>query len=254
MSGGRGSGMTPADVQVGETLAFVLRALPNGGSSPVRVLEVGCGDGALAQALQSRGHDVVAVDSSSEAVTAARRRGVDARLAVFPDFTETPFEAVMFTRSLHHLHPVHAAVDRAHQLLRPAGLVLVEDFDFEQIHVEAASWLHSVLRSLDARGVLLPSDGKFGRYLLDRGGDAATWADHAGGIATLAQMKDALATRFAIESIESAPYLYRYVAAMVTDDAHGGEIVGGVLALEQDAVAKSPGLAIGRRIVARRIS
>ena len=45
-----------------------------------RVLDLGCGDGALTERLVSAGCSVVGVDSSSAQVTAARARGLDARV------------------------------------------------------------------------------------------------------------------------------------------------------------------------------
>src|SRR5690606_17317062 len=45
-----------------------------------RILDLGCGDGALTQRLVDAGCEVVGVDSSLEMVAAARDRGLDARL------------------------------------------------------------------------------------------------------------------------------------------------------------------------------
>ncbi len=94
-------GCLPAEVATRETLHFV-RAHLSGGAQ--HLLEVGCGNGALAAALQADGHTLVALDADAEAVAEARRRGVDARHAAWPDFENAPFDAVLFTRSLHHLH------------------------------------------------------------------------------------------------------------------------------------------------------
>ena len=45
-----------------------------------RILDVGCGDGFLAQRMQLAGCEVVGIDTSRELVAAARARGVDARV------------------------------------------------------------------------------------------------------------------------------------------------------------------------------
>src|SRR5215469_7788601 len=46
-----------------------------------RILDLGCGDGALTQKLAELGCDVVGVDSSAPQIEAARRLGLDARVA-----------------------------------------------------------------------------------------------------------------------------------------------------------------------------
>src|SRR5437762_7089775 len=44
-----------------------------------RILDLGCGDGALTERLVSAGANVVGVDASPDMVNAARQRGLDAR-------------------------------------------------------------------------------------------------------------------------------------------------------------------------------
>src|SRR5271154_3451930 len=60
-----------------------------------RILDLGCGDGALTEKIVALGAHVVGVDSSPDMVAAARRRGIDAeimdaRALVF----ESEFDAV----------------------------------------------------------------------------------------------------------------------------------------------------------------
>ena len=45
-----------------------------------RVLDIGCGDGALTASIVARGADVVGIDSSHALIEAARARGIDARM------------------------------------------------------------------------------------------------------------------------------------------------------------------------------
>jgi SAM-dependent methyltransferase len=57
-----------------------------GGARPARseagerILDVGCGEGALTEKIAGRGADVVGIDDSPEMVAAAQARGLDARL------------------------------------------------------------------------------------------------------------------------------------------------------------------------------
>src|SRR5262249_24288099 len=146
----------PNDLTTAETFAFLGSHLPG---PPARVLEVGCGDGTLAAVLQHKGYQVVAIDASADAVAMARKKGVDASVAKWPDFTDSPFAAILFTRSLHHNHPLDKAVERARELLPDDGVLLVEDFAFEEVDPPAVEWLYHVLVLLNAGGLLrLESD------------------------------------------------------------------------------------------------
>ncbi len=91
------------------------------------VLEVGCGEGHVAAALASHGHRLIAVDADLECVARAQERGVRAS-GSWPEFDSPPLDAIVFTRSLHHISPLDKAVERARELLRPMGSLLIEDF------------------------------------------------------------------------------------------------------------------------------
>ena len=67
-----------------------------------RILDLGCGDGALTEKLVALGAQVVGVDNSEEMIAAARRRGLDARIA---DAKALPFEDE-FEGGLERLKPV----------------------------------------------------------------------------------------------------------------------------------------------------
>src|SRR4029079_12813904 len=94
-----------------ETLAFLERVLP---PSPLRILEVGAGDGAVSLALASQGYDVTALDESLDAPA----RG-DAVRWIERDFLhfdgDGACDVVLFTRSLHHMAPLDDALGRAIQ-------------------------------------------------------------------------------------------------------------------------------------------
>jgi SAM-dependent methyltransferase len=82
-----------------------------------RILDVGCGDGALSLQIVERGAEVVGVDSSPELVEAARAAGVYGELTDAADMTfERQFDAAFSNAALHWMldkERVAAAVFRA---------------------------------------------------------------------------------------------------------------------------------------------
>ncbi len=231
------------DVPTEQTLRFVQPHLPKGG----RVLEVGCGTGALARRLLDLGFSVAAVDRDPDAVRAARDRGVPAVEADFLTFRGGPFDAVLFTRSLHHIHPLELALDRAHALLAPGGTLLAEEFAVDQIDRDTARWYYDAQALLEAFDLLKPDpDAPVG--VTD---PVERWrVEHVhepplhGGRAMLAAIRD----RFKVASASDAPYLYRYLCARLRDPGFAPRI----FELERRRVDASAVRALGLRLVAGR--
>jgi SAM-dependent methyltransferase len=130
------------------------------------------------------GHEVIAIDSSAKAIGDAKRFGVDARVENFHEFREAPFDVILFTRSLNHIRPLSLALNQAHALLKPLGLLIVEDFAYSDTSEHTAAWFYRLLKLLDACQVLLPAEDSFGRALLKGGGDISLWRDHVHEINT----------------------------------------------------------------------
>ncbi|HUG54074.1 MAG TPA: methyltransferase domain-containing protein [Vicinamibacteria bacterium] len=92
-----------------------------------RVLDLGCGDGALTETLAAAGCQVVAVDASEEQVRAARRRGLDARVARGEDLPfVAEFDAVFSNAALHWMRDADAVVASVARALRPGGRFVAE--------------------------------------------------------------------------------------------------------------------------------
>ena len=82
---------------------FVATHLP---TPPARVLEVGCGHGALAFAMAGLGYDVLAIDPRAPEGELFERVSLE-------DLADPgPFAAIVANRSLHHIHDLHAAIEK----------------------------------------------------------------------------------------------------------------------------------------------
>jgi len=92
-----------------------------------RVLDLGCGDGALTEKLVTAGCRVVAVDSSPEQVWAALERGLDARIldATALGFN-SEFDAVFSNAVLHWITEPDAVLQEIRSALVPGGRLVTE--------------------------------------------------------------------------------------------------------------------------------
>ena len=87
-----------------------------------RVLDLGCGDGALTEKIAAFGAGVVGLDSSPDQVAAACARGLDARVGdgAALGFHEE-FDAVFSNAVLHWILDPDAAIDAIWRALKPGG-------------------------------------------------------------------------------------------------------------------------------------
>lgn len=87
-----------------------------------RILDLGCGDGVLTEKLAAMGCNVVGVDASADQIEAAKKRGLDARIA---DATDLPFnnefDAVFSNAVLHWIKQADDVITGVARALRPGG-------------------------------------------------------------------------------------------------------------------------------------
>lgn len=106
-----------------------------------RLLAVGCGDGGHEVAIARRGFagHVTAFDASPVAIEMARAVAeaedlpVDFSVRLFEDFIADPgdeatFDAVLFSGSLHHVLDLEGMLSAVRRVLRPGGLVIVNEY------------------------------------------------------------------------------------------------------------------------------
>jgi len=92
-----------------------------------RILDLGCGDGALTAKIAATGAVVTGVDSSAAMVAEARRAGLDARLVAAENLQfANEFDAVFSNAALHWMHDQDAVLDSVARALKRGGRFVAE--------------------------------------------------------------------------------------------------------------------------------
>ena len=180
--------------------AFVLAHLP---PVPARVLEVGCGEGALARALARAGYAVTAIDPQAPEGALFRR----VRLEELDD--PGPFDAVVASLSLHHVENLAAALDRMAALLRPRSVLVLNEFAKDRLDGPTAKWY------FERRGALAAAGGKEVPASLDA--CLREWEDDHAELHGYVAMRAALDARFRERFFAWVPYLHHELAPAASE-------------------------------------
>jgi SAM-dependent methyltransferase len=121
---------------------FVASRLP---AAPARVLELGCGPaGGFVPSLRASGYEAIGIDRNAPA-------GPDYRQSDFERYTPgEPADAIIASRSLHHVGNVEEVLGHVAASLRPGGLVIVAEWDWERFDEATARWCFERLDQSEA--------------------------------------------------------------------------------------------------------
>jgi SAM-dependent methyltransferase len=115
-------------------------------TEPGRLLDVGCGRGAIAAGFVRLGWKAFGIEPSPAAVDAAVSLGVEGHVGTIETAPWAPrgFDLVLFHHSLEHIDDPVAALRRATEFLRPDGriLVVVPDWGSRQRRLFGSKWFH----------------------------------------------------------------------------------------------------------------
>lgn len=200
-----------------DLLDFVRAGLP---APPVRLLEVGAGDGELAAALTEAGYEVVAIDPEPS--------GSNVRQVALLELDEpaASFAAALAVTSLHHVEPLEDSLTHLAELIAPGGVLVVDEFDVAAFDERAARWW------LRERRALGGDEHATAEELVD---------EHRAHLHPLERIVAALDPHFQVDSPAYGPYLYRWNL----DESLRRD--------EEAAIARREIPAVGARLLATRL-
>ena len=211
---------------------------------PARILDAGCGEGALSRRLADAGYAVTSIDADPAAVVAARAAGVPAVRADLASYDDEPFDAVVMLLSLHHMHPLGTALDRVAHLIRPGGTLILDEYAWDWADDATIRWFYDIAAILAATEVIDPPAA--GDQLLARWRSRHT-VDGAmcnGGDA----MIKAVSARLGDVTVRRVPYLARHLRA-----GRGTQkILAELCRIEREHLADSTLSATGFRLTATK--
>lgn len=117
-----------------DLVEFIVGWLPG---PPSRLLEVGCGDGALTRRLAERGYDVLGLDPEAPDDAGFTRSTLEELRR------PGEFDAAIAVRSLHHLHDADCALDNLRDAITPGGRLVVSEFSIRNVDSTTVRWLET---------------------------------------------------------------------------------------------------------------
>ncbi len=213
------------------------------------IVEVGAGDGALAQRLRAHGHEVVAIDVNEDWAQRSTNEGRPVLHADWRSWDGGPHDrygAAVFSMSLHHIEPVEHAIE---QLLRlvPGGVVVVDDFGWERLDELGAHLYMDSAALADAAG-LTSRPAPIAAHPL------AAWQHRMGEdhpITRGDELIDALHDALTVERVGYGRFIARFLAQHLNPQSAAAEGVRDLLvALEDERISAGSLTPVGLRVVA----
>ncbi len=258
---------TPHSFAARITASFALGCL----KPKSRVLDVGAGDGAIAAAMLKGGLQVTAIDPNQAAVEKSTALGVNCFKTELEKFEHDEFDALLCSRSLHHMQPLDKAMAAAYRLLKPNGLLLVDDFGYERVDQKTAIWLFNLAQLIAAeekpkknkdeatekhRHSWLTAERHESNTLgpgHEQSEAISLWRHHheiEHHVSSFERVKNALLDKFEIIEERRVPYLFHYLCDLLPHTKSGADRASLIYNWEKE-LAQVGGIEMcGARIIA----
>lgn len=170
---------------------------------PARVLEVGCGQGELTTALAVAGYDVLGIDPMAPQGELFRRITLEDVEA------DEVFDGVVASHVLHHVRDLDAAIAKIAGLLRPGGVLAVDEFGWDRLDETTLDWFYGQRRALAAAG---HGEAPASPEELRR-----EWDAHHLGVHGFDTLRRAFAAHLDELEFRWVPHLYRKLGGVATE-------------------------------------
>jgi len=125
-----------------------------------RILDLGCGDGALTVKLAKLGCNVIGVDASPEMIAAAQTLGLNAQVMAGQNLHfDNEFDAVFSNAALHWMPNPDSVIAGVHRALKPGGRFVAEMGGYGNV----AAIVTAIESALAARGITVANPWFFPR-------------------------------------------------------------------------------------------
>ena len=115
-----------------------------------RILEIGCGIGTVVYELSKKGHDIIGIDISGEAIEYGRKKYDDIRLEVQAaetlPYEDESFEVVLSFDLFEHIGAIDKHICEVKRVLRPGGYYLFQtpnrysNIIYETLRTKSLQW------------------------------------------------------------------------------------------------------------------
>ncbi|KAI8882135.1 S-adenosyl-L-methionine-dependent methyltransferase [Backusella circina FSU 941] len=130
-------------------------------ASPIKMLEIGCGPGALTTVIKKHYKDkitITAIDPSDTSIVTAKKEtteDIDFQVSgIFDWNNDVKYDLIFFSKSLHHCVPVDKAVQIAHSLMTDNGIIISEEVFPDDVNPASISWFFDRLDLIKKCGLV----------------------------------------------------------------------------------------------------